>query len=133
HSAREPFLPAALEAANKELHSIKTLVRLLETETATLQARLERAVRETWEQKAKRAEATARLKSHQRLLEQIQRSLAWKAVKPVWKLFNRSQKSDRPGMDSDLTFALDLPTQWKTSREILLIKGWCFSRSGKQI
>ena len=35
--------------------------------------------------------------------------------------------------DGDLTFALDLPAQWKTSREILLIKGWCFSRSGKQI
>ena len=133
HSAREPSLPAALESANKQLHSIKTSVRLLETETATLQTRLERAARETWEQKAKRAEATARLKSHERLLEQIQRSLAWKTVKPLWKLFNRSRKSERQPADGDLTFSLDLPAQWKTEHEILLIKGWCFSRSGKQI
>ena len=48
-SAREPSLPAALESANKRLHSIKTLVRLLETETTALEARLERAVRETWD------------------------------------------------------------------------------------
>ena len=48
HSAREPSLPAALESANRQLHSIKTLVRLLQTETAALEARLERAVRETW-------------------------------------------------------------------------------------
>jgi GT2 family glycosyltransferase len=133
HSAREPSLPAALESANKQLHSIKTLVRLLQSETATMQARLERAVRETWEQKAKRAEATARLKSRERLLEQIQRSAAWKAVKPLWKLFNRSRQSEQPAANTDLTFALDLPAQWRTSRQILLIKGWCFSRSGKQI
>ena len=132
-STRELSLPAALESANRQLHSIKTLVRLLQTETAALQARLDRALRETWEQKAKRADATARLTSRERLLEQIQHSAAWKAVKPLWKLFNRSRKSERPTPDGDLTFALDLPAQWKTSREILLIKGWCFSRSGKQI
>jgi GT2 family glycosyltransferase len=131
--AREPSLPAALESANRQLHSIKTRVRLLRTERATLQARLEGAVRESWEQKAKRAETTARLKSRERLLEQIQRSAAWKAVKPLWKLFNRSQKSERQMAGGDLTFALDLPAQWKTSREILLIKGWCFSRSGRHI
>ena len=133
HSASEPSLPAALESANQQLHSIKTSVRLLQTETATLQTRLERAVRDTWEQKAKRAEASARLRSHERLIEQIQRSLAWKAVKPFWKLFNRPRKSERQLADGDLAFALDLPAQWKTDREILLIKGWCFSRSGKQI
>jgi GT2 family glycosyltransferase len=98
-----------------------------------LEARLESAVRETWEQKAKRAEVTARLKTRERLLEQIQRSAAWKVVKPLWKLFNRSRKLESQPADGDLTFALDLPAQWKTSREILLIKGWCFSRSGRQI
>ena len=133
HSAGEPSLPAALESANKDLHAIKTLVRLLQTETTTLQTRLERAVRETWELKAKRAETSARLKNSERLLEQIQRSAAWKAVKPLWKLFNRSPKSERETTDGDLTFALDLPAQWETSREILLIKGWCFSRRGRQI
>lgn len=133
HSAREPTLPAALESANKQLHSIKTLVRLLQTESTALEARLERAVRETWEQKARRAEATARLKSRERLLEEMQRSPAWKAVKPLWKLFHRSPKSESPAADGDLEFGLDLPAQWKTNREILLIKGWCFSRSGRQI
>jgi GT2 family glycosyltransferase len=133
HSSDEPSLPAALESANKELHSVKILVRLLQTETTTLQTRLERAVRETWELKAKRAESSARLKNRERLLEQIQSSAAWKAVKPLWKLFNRSQKSGHQTAGGDLTFALDLPAQWETSREILLIKGWCFSRSGRPI
>ncbi len=133
HSAREPSLPAALESANKQLHSIKTLVRVLETESAALEARLERAVRETWDQRARRAEATARLKSSERLLEKIQRSTAWKAVKPLWKLFNHPGSSQSPASDEDLEFGLDLPVEWKTSREILLIKGWCYSRSGKQI
>ncbi len=133
HSAREPSLPAALESANKRLHSIKTLVRLLQTESTALEARLERAVRETWDQKARRAEATARLKSRERLLEEMQRSAAWKAIKPLWKLFHRSRKSESPVAAGDLEFGLDLPAQWKTSREILLIKGWCYSRSGKQI
>lgn len=133
HSTREPSLPAALESANKQLHSIKTLVRLLHTESTALEARLERAVRETWDQKARRAEATARLKGRERLLEEIQRSAAWKVVKPVWKLFHRSRKPESETVESDLEFGLDLPVEWKTSREILLIKGWCYSRSGKQI
>jgi GT2 family glycosyltransferase len=133
HSGREPAWPAALESANKQLHSIKTSVRLLEAETARLQTLLERTVRETWELKAKRAEATARLNSRERLLEQIQRSAAWKAVKPLWKLFNRSRRLEQQPANADLTFALDLPAHWTTDREILLIKGWCFSRSGKQI
>src|ERR1700682_4021461 len=68
HSAREPSLPATLESANKNLHSVKTLALRFQAESATLQTRLERAVRETWEQKAKRAEATARLKDRERLL-----------------------------------------------------------------
>ncbi len=132
-SAGESSLPTALESANKQLHSIKTQVRLLETETAMRQTRLERAVRESWEQKAKRAEATARLKDREGLLYQIQRSVIWKSVKPLWKLFHRSRPTERPAANADLAFALDLPSEWKTDREILLIKGWCFSRSGKQI
>ncbi len=133
HSAREPSLPAALEGANKQLHAIKTSVRLLETGFAQLQMRLERATREMWALKAKRAEATARLQNRDRLLEQIQRSPAWKIVKPLWKLFHRSERSEGESANADLSFALDLPAQWKTTREILLIKGWCFSRSGRQI
>jgi len=133
HSAREPSLPAALEAANKQLHSIKTHVRLLQTEHAALEARLARAVREAWDQKARRAEATARLQRSENLLERIERSLAWKAVKPFWKLFQRSRKPAASEFSGDLTFELDLPIEWETSHDVLLIKGWCFSRGGKQI
>jgi GT2 family glycosyltransferase len=132
HSAREPSLPVTLESANRELHAIQTSVRLLETETVALQARLERAVHETWELKAKRADATARLQHRDALLERIQRSVLWKAIKPLWKLFNRSHKS-KPEAGADLTFALDWPVSWKTSREVLFLKGWCFSRSGREI
>lgn len=133
HSARDPSLPAALEAANKQLHSIKTHVRRLETERAALEARLIRAVRETWDQKARRAEATARLQRSENLLERIERSLAWKAVKPFWKLLHRSRKSAASEFSDDLAYELDLPTEWETNRDVLLIKGWCFSRSGKQL
>ena len=75
------------------------------------------------------------MKNRENLLEQIQRSAAWRAVKPLWKLFHRSRKSrlDAKEIADDLAFALDLPKEWKTNREILLIKGWCFSRSGKAI
>lgn len=125
----------ALESANRQLNSIKTLVRLLQTEAGAAQARLDRSEQEAWEYKVKRADATARLKSRENLLQQIQRSTAWRVVKPLWKLFNRSRKSQRGASDfsRDLAFALDLPNEWKTSREILLIKGWCFSRSGRAI
>ncbi len=131
-SAREPSLPVTLESANRELHAIQVSIRLLETETLALEARLERAVRETWELKAKRADTTARLKNRDALLERIQHSRLWKTVKPLWKLFNRSRQS-QPDANSDLTFALDWPISWKTNREILFLKGWCFSRSGREI
>jgi GT2 family glycosyltransferase len=130
-SAREPSLWTGLESANKDLHAIQTSVRRLETETVALQARLERTVRETWELRVKRADVTARLKNRDALLERIQRSALWKGVKPLWKLFNRSRKSPEP--DDDLTFALDLPVSWTTGREILFLKGWCFSRTGREI
>jgi GT2 family glycosyltransferase len=121
----------ALESALRHLNSAKTLARLLQTGQAGLESELDRAEREVWTLKVKRADATSKLKSRERLLEQIQRSAAWKVVKPIWKLFNRSRKPE--SITRDLAFALDLPLQWKTSREILLIKGWCFSRSGREI
>jgi len=130
----EPSLPATVESANKQLRSIKTQVRLLQSETALLESRLEQAVRETWEQKARRADTSARLKTREHLLEQIQRSPAWKAVKPLWKLFNRTRKFERAAdLSNDLRYSLDLPAEWETSHEILLVKGWCYSRSGREI
>jgi GT2 family glycosyltransferase len=126
---------SALETANRRLNSLKTLARLLRADASDSRSQLERAQREAWDQKARRADATARLKSREQLLEQIQRSAAWKIVKPIWKLFNRSRKGDSGPKDAgkDLVFSLDLPKRWKTSRDVILIKGWCFSRSGRQI
>jgi GT2 family glycosyltransferase len=128
---KRPLDGNALESALRHLNSAKTLVRRLQTGVTELESQLDRAEQEIWTLKVKRADATAKLKSRERLLEQIQRSAAWKVVKPIWKLFNRSRKSE--STSKDLAFALDLPQQWKTSREILLIKGWCFSRSGREI
>jgi hypothetical protein len=99
-----------------------------------MRRRLERVEREAWDQKARRADATAKLKGRELLLEQIQRSAAWKIVKPIFKLMSRSERrASRAASSSDLLFAFDLPKNWKTNRDILLIKGWCFSQSGRQI
>lgn len=136
HSAMPPNSPGRtepLEAAHKRLNSLKTLAYLLQSDVAEIQSRLQRAEREAWDQKVRRADAAAKLKSREQLLEQIQRSAAWKIVKPLWKLFNRSRKGE-PKLGADATaFGLDLPKRWKTNRDVLLIKGWCFARNGKPI
>lgn len=136
HAAMPPNAAARtepLEAAHKRLNSLKTLAYLLATDAADLQSRAQRAEREAWDQRARRADATAKLKSRERLLEQIQRSGAWKIVKPIWKLFNRSRKGEPKLAADEIAFAVDLPKRWKTNREIILIKGWCFARNGRQI
>jgi GT2 family glycosyltransferase len=135
HAISEPSLPAAIESANKQLRSIRTELRTLQTDTASSRLRLEQAERATWELRAKWAETAARLKSREQTIEQIQRSAAWKAIRPFWKLTNRSRRKDRqsPALSPDLRFSLDLPKEWETDREVLLIKGWCFSRTGRQI
>ena len=124
----------ALEAMHKHINALKTFARLLEGDLAEARVRAEQQGREAWSQKVRRADVTAKLKARERLLEQIQHSPVWKLTKPVWKLLRRSHK---PALDSalssDLAFALDLPKRWKTSREIILLKGWCFSRQGRPI
>lgn len=136
HASMPPNAPGRtepLEAAHKRLNSLKTLAYLLQTDVAELQSRLQRAERDAWDQKARRADATAKLKGRERLLEQIQRSAAWKIVKPIWKLFNRSPKGEPKLVPDDFAFALDLPKRWKTNRDVILIKGWCLARNGKAI
>jgi GT2 family glycosyltransferase/ribosomal protein L29 len=122
------------EPIQKNINALKTLARLLQTDAADAQSKLEKTSREAWDQKARRADAIAKLKGRDLLLEQIQGSAAWKIVKPIWKLFHRSRK---PAVElastSEFAFAFDLPKHWKTNREVLLIKGWCFSRKGKQL
>ena len=78
---------------------------------------MEQPEREGWDQKARRADATAKLKVRDRELQQTQHSASWKIIKPVWKLFNRRRKSSNAtAAISDLAFALDLPKRWKTNR-----------------
>ncbi|MEY2564180.1 MAG: hypothetical protein QOH88_2373 [Verrucomicrobiota bacterium] len=99
----------------------------------TLSARLEKAERETWDTKVRRAAATAQLRQRDRALQQIQSSPVWKAAKPFWKFFRRLQGEKSPPKASpqdELLFALDAPTTWTTTREIVVIRGWCFTRSG---
>ena len=132
-SASAPRLEA-LEAAQRHINALKTYARLLQTDAAETRRRLEQLERDVWDQRTRRADATAKLRGREQLLEQIQRSPAWKIVKPIWKLMSRSERRATRASDvSDLTFGFDLPKDWKTGRDILLIKGWCFSRGGRQI
>lgn len=124
----------AVEVMHQHLNALKTQARLLQSDLASLRLRLEQAEREAWDQKVRRADAVAKFKDRERTLEQIQRSGAWKIVKPFWKLFNHRPRNSGPATaGADLAFALDLPRRWRTNRDILLIKGWCFSKTGRQI
>jgi GT2 family glycosyltransferase len=129
-----PRRAEALETMLAHVNALKTSTRLLQTDLTESWRRLEQAERDAWAEKVRRADATAKLKGRERLLEQIQNSVAWKAVKPIWKLFHRSGKGPAVADSAaDLAFAFDLPKHWVTSREVLLIKGWCFSQSGRAI
>jgi O-antigen biosynthesis protein len=124
----------ALDKANKLISELKTLARLVQNDAAKHRALLDRAERDAWEQKVRRADATAKLKEREHLLDRIQRSFSWKIIKPIWKLWNRSHhEAGGNAIDSDIAFALDLPKHWNAGREVLLIKGWCFSRSGREL
>ncbi len=123
-----------VETVHQHVNTLKTFARLLQTDAMELRAQLERAEREGWDHKVRRADAAAKLKARDGLLAQIQQSVAWKIVKPIWKLFHRSRRhAEDTAFGSDLAFALELPRRWTTNRDVILIKGWCFSRSGKQI
>lgn len=123
----------ALETVHERVNALKTFARLLQADAAELRRRAEEAEREAWDQKARRADVTAKLRGREKLLEQIQRSALWKTVKPIWKLFHRSSKAAPAEKSRDFAFAFDLPKRWTTNRDVLLVKGWCFSRSGRQI
>lgn len=122
-----------LAAVHQKLNEVKAATRLVQADTVEARAELERIEREAWEQRSRRADATAKLKERDRLLGQIQESVSWKVIKPLWKLFRRRKQSVASEIDSDLIFALDLPKQWQTDRRVLFIKGWCFSRTGREL
>ncbi|MFN2509401.1 MAG: hypothetical protein ABR589_11590, partial [Chthoniobacterales bacterium] len=110
-----------------KLTALRAAMRLVQREISTLEARLERTEREASLQKGKRAEVTAQLNERERRLKLIEESAIWKSIKPVWKLLNRSRRQSPSSQQpvTDLVFGLDAPSEWKTSSEILVIKGWC--------
>jgi len=123
-----------LEQRMRTIHErLRAEARLAQTDAAALSARLEKAERATWDNKVRRAAATAQLRQREQALEQIQSSPVWKAVKPLWKVFRRlrgeKSKSEKSPLE-DLLFAIDAPASWTTSREIVVIRGWCFAGSG---
>lgn len=124
---------SAIDQIARELTEIRKTVSSLRRDLAHLDARAENAEREAAEQKAKRADAAARIRERDRRLAEIQQSAIWKAVKPLWKLTRSRQLSATAGERDELAFGLDLPKQWRTGRDVLLIKGWCLSRSGREL
>ena len=113
----------AVEAIQKHVNALKTFARLLQNDLAETRMRIERAEREAWGQKVRRADTAAKLKGRERLLEQIQHSAAWKIVKPIWKLFHRSRPpAEDTSAVSDLAFGVRLPKVWTTGRDVVLIK-----------
>ncbi len=121
-----------------EASELKLRANLQRTEASelTLRANLERVEREAWENKARRADLTARLKERDRLIQDVQGSAVWKAIKPLWKL--QRHFSGRPNdatqeISNELVFGLDAPSNWTTPHDVLLIRGWCLARSGPEI
>ena len=127
--------PAARQAQPlaAKLIAIRAAMRAVQTQISGLEAQLDRTDRELSRQRAKRAEVTARLHEREKLLKRIEESAIWRAVKPLWKLARRSDKRAETPPADDLEFEVDTPSDWHVTGEILLIKGWCRSRSGREI
>jgi len=117
----------ALESAHRHLNMLKTLAPCAgKAMLPRIGPRWSGAEREAWNQKVRRADASTKAQGARAVTGANPALGRMKIVKPIWKLFNRSRK--RPpdtGDIADLAFALDLPKQWTTSRDLLLIKGWC--------
>ena len=126
------------ESETAELHEV-----LQGRETERLQLRehieeltgeLESSRRTLREIRARRADATARLNKREELLHDIQNSLMWKIVKPIWKMHESRVRAKRSVKSrATVAFSIDLPETWVTHSESLFIKGWCFDPSGGQI
>ena len=144
YSASTPHPAANSKAAEDEIR-IQSLqnrltaalqfARAAEAEAAALRSKWEKANRQAWDNKVRRADATARLRERERSLEQIQSSPIWKTIKPIWKLYRHfaGKRIDAATLHEDLLFGLEAPETWTCAHEILLVKGWCFSRTGRPL
>ncbi len=124
-------LNASLDA---KFSVIRTALARAQRRAAQLESRLDEAEMQAAEQRVKRADATARRDRAERQLSQIQQSTLWQASKPLWKLALRPSRGARStAFQDDLAFGVDAPAQWQDLGEIILIRGWCLSKSGREI
>ncbi|CAN5674776.1 hypothetical protein BH20VER1_BH20VER1_19890 [soil metagenome] len=124
----------SIQAAKARLTALRAALGRVQAEVSRLQARTERAEREVSEQRVKRADATARRLRAEQAMAQIQESAVWKSIKPLWKLSQRARRSGAAKVaNDDITYGVDTPVQWEITTEIALVRGWCFSRSGREI
>jgi GT2 family glycosyltransferase/glycosyltransferase involved in cell wall biosynthesis len=107
----------------------------LADEIRAIKDQLELTRRTMWEIKVRRADATARLKLREWQLQEIQSSWAWQIVKPIAKLQKHLRRSsaDETQSPAKMAFFIDLPGNWDSCPETLLVKGWCFHPSGEKI
>lgn len=126
----EPPAPL-LDVTRAKLEAVRRSARLVGKELGGLEARLAHTERDAWDQRARRADATARLNKSERLLADIQASALWKVVKPAWNLLTRAaRKKAATKKSGGLCFEVESPVRWETDAEILMIRGWCFAGSG---
>lgn len=106
-------------------------------ELKALREKLEATRRAMWETKVRRADATARLKDRERQLQDLHSSLAWQIAKPIAKLQKRLRRSSvsegEEKSPAKMAFFIDLPSNWNSSGEHVLVKGWCFYPSGEKV
>jgi GT2 family glycosyltransferase len=123
-----------LDQLGDKLNAISSEARLLRSDLSHLTRRLEDVDRDASEHKAKRADALARVSQRDERLREIEESAVWKSVKPLWKIARHRRKArQEKRRPQEVAFALDWPKEWRTKRDILLVKGWCFSRSGQEL
>ena len=122
-----------LDQLADKLTAIGAEARALRTDMSHLHRRMDNADREASEHKAKRADALARVNQREQRLRDIEESGIWKSVKPLWKLGRRKREARGEKQIQDMMFEIELPKEWRTRRDILLIKGWCFSKSGPEL
>lgn len=123
-----------LVAAHQRTAEIRETLRRLQSESTAGRFRLQQAERRVWELRVKNAEIASKLRWRERVLHQIQSSPVWKATKPLWKLIGKSaEDATNSKPPEEIIFGIDAPMNWTTSRNVLQVEGWCFSRSGREL
>jgi O-antigen biosynthesis protein len=114
-------------------HEARQQREVNDAQITALRSRLEYMEREAWENKARRADATARLKDRDRRIQDIEGSAAWKLLKPLWKLERHfSAAREENSTSANRVFAVDTPNTLSAD-DVLTIRGWCYARTGAQV